>query len=174
MFFLQMSGFPGSGKSTVARRVAKHTGAVIIDHDVVKTALMEAMNESENNRASGGIAYHIEWSLISYHLGQGHSVIHDCPCFYEPMVAQGAELSHKHGAAFKYVECYLDNMDEINYRLKNRERMISQITEIQSEEGFRKRIADSKRPPDTDYLVVDTSRPVDDYIDEVLQYISKS
>lgn len=53
MFFLQMSGFPGSGKSTLARFVAQHTGAVVIDHDIVKTALMEAMNESVNNKENG-------------------------------------------------------------------------------------------------------------------------
>lgn len=35
-----MSGFPGSGKSTLARQIAKLTGAVIIDHDIVKSALL--------------------------------------------------------------------------------------------------------------------------------------
>jgi predicted kinase len=34
-----MSGFPGSGKSTLAKQIAKRTNAVIIDHDVVKSAL---------------------------------------------------------------------------------------------------------------------------------------
>lgn len=34
MFFLQMSGFPGSGKSTLGRLIAKHTNAIVIDHDI--------------------------------------------------------------------------------------------------------------------------------------------
>ncbi|WP_239635411.1 AAA family ATPase [Paenibacillus sp. H1-7] len=61
---MQMSGFPGSGKSTLARSIAKHTGAVVIDHDVVKTALMEAMNESVNNKDTGNVSYSIEWARI--------------------------------------------------------------------------------------------------------------
>ncbi|GIP29112.1 hypothetical protein J23TS9_42420 [Paenibacillus sp. J23TS9] len=43
MLFLQMSGFPGSGKSTLAREIAKFTKAVIIDHDIVKTGLLEGL-----------------------------------------------------------------------------------------------------------------------------------
>jgi len=45
MFFLQMSGFPGSGKSTLAKQISKLTNAVIVDHDVSKTALLEALDD---------------------------------------------------------------------------------------------------------------------------------
>ena len=44
MFFLQMSGFTGSGKSTLARQISKITGAVIIDHDIVKSALLKSLD----------------------------------------------------------------------------------------------------------------------------------
>lgn len=37
-----MSGAPGSGKITVARPVAKAIGAVVIDHDMTKSALLAA------------------------------------------------------------------------------------------------------------------------------------
>lgn len=174
MFLLQMSGFPGSGKSTLARSIAKHTGAVVIDHDVVKTALMEAMNESVNNKDTGNVSYSIEWALIDFHLSHGHSVIHDSPCFYSSMLDNGEQLSRKHGAAYKYVECCLEDMAEVNRRLQQRYRMISQIAEVHSEEGFRKRLADSKRPLDGNYLIVDTSKPVEHYLESVLEYMNDS
>ncbi len=82
MFFLQMSGFPGSGKSTLARRIAESTGAIIIDHDIVQSAMLEAWDSNVDTKATGIISYHIEWSLIDFHLSQGESVIHDSPCFY--------------------------------------------------------------------------------------------
>lgn len=41
-----MSGFPGSGKSTVSKYIAKLTGAVIIDHDVLKSALLKSLKVS--------------------------------------------------------------------------------------------------------------------------------
>lgn len=43
MFFVQMSGFPGSGKSTLSREIAKRTGGVVIDHDIVKSALLHSI-----------------------------------------------------------------------------------------------------------------------------------
>jgi len=40
-----MSGFPGSGKSTLSREIAKRTGSIIIDHDIVKSALLNSIDE---------------------------------------------------------------------------------------------------------------------------------
>ncbi|HEK9101175.1 AAA family ATPase [Bacillus pfraonensis] len=71
MFFLQMSGFPGSGKSTLARRIAQNTGAIVIDHDIVKTALLESLETRQiETMAAGGISYEIEWALIDFHLSR--------------------------------------------------------------------------------------------------------
>jgi len=46
MFFVQMSRFPGSGKSTLAPQIAKSTGTVLIDHDIVKSAILQTIEES--------------------------------------------------------------------------------------------------------------------------------
>ncbi|MBN3554037.1 ATP-binding protein [Fictibacillus nanhaiensis] len=172
MFFVQMSGFPGSGKSTLAREIAKETGAVIIDHDVVKTALLQSIAEASiDARSAGAVSYHIDWSLIDSMLSQGRSVIFDSPCLYEEMIEKGTSLTKKYGVTYKYVECYLDNRNEINRRLKSRDRMISQIEEISSEEAFQYTIKNSKKPLDTKCLVVDTSQPLETYVQKVLNYI---
>lgn len=119
MYFLQMSGFPGSGKSTLSRCIAKNTGAIVSDHDIVQTALLESLETRQiETTAAGGISYEIEWALIDFYLAQGHSVILDSPCFYTEMVGKGTALSRKHRVKYKYVECYLDNIKEINNRLK--------------------------------------------------------
>ncbi|GAA1598863.1 hypothetical protein GCM10009789_61090 [Kribbella sancticallisti] len=41
MFLLQMSGVPRSGKSTVAAHVVDPHGAVAVDHNVIKTAVLD-------------------------------------------------------------------------------------------------------------------------------------
>jgi predicted kinase len=171
MFFVQMSGFPGSGKSTLALEIAKETGAVIIDHDVVKTALLESIGTSIDARSTGAMSYHIDWSLIDSLLSQGRSVIFDSPCLYEEMIQKGTTLTKKYDVTYKYVECYLDDRKEINNRLKSRERMISQIEEISSEEAFQYTIKNSKKPLDIKCLVVDTSQPLESYVQTVLNYI---
>ncbi|MEH7443609.1 AAA family ATPase [Bacillus sp. JJ1122] len=173
MFFVQMSGFPGSGKSTLARNISKLTGALIIDHDIVKSALVHTLNEAPiDPKLAGKISYNIDWSLIDFHLAQGQSVIFDSPCLYEEMVEKGTQLAEKYDASYKYVECYLDDIEEINFRLKNRERMISQIEEIQSEEAFKFTIANSKKPAGYPYLVVNTGQQIENYILDVIEYIN--
>lgn len=174
MFFLQMSGFPGSGKSTLAREIAKQTGAIIMDHDIVKSALLESVGSTIEAKAAGQAAYHIEWSLIDFHLSQGHSVILDSPCLYEEMVEKGVSLAKKHKARYKYVECYLKDMQEINTRLKTRKRMICQIEQVASEEGFRYAIENSKKPSDMKCLTVDSSQPIESYLNNVIEYLEEN
>jgi len=174
MFFVQMSGFPGSGKSTLARQIAKRTGAVIIDHDIVKTALLQSIEESSiDSNHAGKISYTIDWSLIDFHLSMGYNVIFDSPCLYEEMLEKGTSLAEKYNAKYKFIECYLNDFHQINERLKNRERMISQIKEIKSEEAFQFTIENSKRPSESNYLVVETGLPIGNYIEEVMIYINE-
>lgn len=169
-----MSGFPGSGKSTLARIIAKSTGAIIIDHDIVKSTLLTSLEMDHiDTNIAGKIAYDIEWSLIDFHLSQAYSVILDSPCFYSEMVEKGTKLSKTHHAKYKYVECYLNDIEEIQKRLNNRTRMISQIQQVSSEEAFIEWVENSKRPPDFECLKVDSGRPLDSYIDQVISYISK-
>ncbi|MED1863887.1 AAA family ATPase [Fictibacillus nanhaiensis] len=172
MFFVQMSGFPGSGKSTLAREIAKETGAIIIDHDIVKSALLQSIEGTPiDAKSTGAIGYHIDWSLIDFLLSQGKSVIFDSPCLYDEMIEKGTHLAKKHHVTYKYVECYFDNRNEINNRLKNRDRMISQIGEITSEEAFQYTIKNSKKPLGIQCLVVNTSEPLEHYVETVLEYI---
>jgi len=172
MFFLQMSGFPGSGKSTIARHIGKRTGAIVVDHDIVKSALLESLDAKQvGAKTTGSISYDIEWALIDFHLSQGHSVIFDSPCFYEEMLEKGQSISKKHQADYKYIECYLEDFIEINRRVKTRQRMISQIQGVESEEMFRKAIQNSKRPHEPAFLKVDTSKAIQDLLEDVINYL---
>ena len=174
MFFLQMSGFPGSGKSTLARRISKITGAVIVDHDIVKSALLKSLETGNiNSNITGKVAYDIDWSLVYFHLSQGQSTILDSPCFYLEMIEKGVRLSEKHHAKYKYVECYLNEMKEIQHRLKNRMPMISQIQQVASEKAFLEWLDKSEKPTDRQCLRVDSGKPIEKYIDEAMLYINK-
>lgn len=174
MFFVQMSGFPGSGKSTLSRQVAKRTGAVVIDHDIVKSALLHSIEEIPiDAKFAGKISYNIDWSLIEFHLSQGQNVIFDSPCLYQEMVDRGIGLSKKYNVKYKYVECCLNDFHEVNFRLLNRERLVSQIREVSSEEAFNETIENSKKPTDYQWIVVDTGRPLESYINKVIHYINE-
>ncbi|OJD44460.1 ATP-binding protein [Bacillus sp. 4048] len=174
MFFLQMSGFPGSGKSTVSKHIAKLTGAVIVNHDVLKSALLQSLEmKGIESTIVGGVSYDVEWALLNSYLGQGHSVIWDSPCLYEDMVEKGIKLSNKHGVKYKYIECYLNDMEEINNRLQTRKRMVSQIEKVESEVAFKKWLDGSKRPLNSEYLIVDSSKPLEQYAEKMMDYMCR-
>ena len=171
MYFIQMSGFPGSGKSTLARRIAEQTGAVIVDHDISKTAVIEASEGMDiETKTLGQISYTVDWAFIDYYLSQGNDVIFDSPCLYPEMIETGLRLAKQHNARYKYVECYLNDFEVINARLQTRERMISQIPNT-TEKKFHAALNASQKPADIRCLTVDSSKPIDHYLPEVLEYI---
>ena len=173
MFFIQMSGFPGSGKSTLALEIANKTGCIIIDHDISKSAMLDCVDEGLiDARLAGKMSYHVDFALVDYYLSQGRSVILDSPCLYEEMIEKGTNISRKYNADYKYIECYLDDFVEINNRLKSRERLISQISEVTSEEAFFISLINSKKPTNFTYLVVNTKDPLDKYFHDVIDYIN--
>jgi predicted kinase len=173
MFFLQMSGYPGSGKSTLAREITKRIPTVILDHDIMKTAMMKSLNGLIEFKEIGAVSYELEWSLADFYLSQGHSVIMDSPCLYEVMVDQGTRLAEKYKAQYKYIECFLNNYEEINQRLKNRPRMLSQIEECVSEEALLRTIERAKKPSNHEHIRVNTKEPIESYIQEVIEYLMK-
>lgn len=172
MFFLQMSGYPGSGKSSLARSIAKRTTAVILDHDIVKSSLMESLGASVGFKEVGKISYDVEWALIDFHLSQGLNVILDSPCLYSELVEKGLNVTQKYNAKYKYVECLLNDYDEINNRLRNREKMISQIEKVPSEEALLYTIKKAQKPANVRIHIVDSSKPMDTYIKSVIEYLN--
>lgn len=172
MFFLQMSGFPGSGKSTLAKEIAKECKAVIVDHDIVKSALLESMAKHDLDvSASGNIGYSIDWSLVDFYLSQGFPVILDSPCLYSEMIEKGQALSKQHNVAYKYVECIARDIHVVNKRLKERKQMISQIAAVPSEEGFYRTVENSAKPHDSSILQINTLQPLEECIAGIIRYV---
>ncbi|MBK9940531.1 MAG: ATP-binding protein [Kouleothrix sp.] len=174
-----MSGAPGSGKSTLARAIAPQLKAVIIDHDITKSALLEA---SIPVALAGSASYTILHALARDLLTQRWSVIFDSPCFYPELLDRGQALAHAAGVPYRYIECRLDDLPTLDQRLRTRARLPSQLAGIttpptagsgkavMNETIFRDWIAHMKRPP-TNYLIVDTAQPLPVCVAQALAYV---
>ncbi len=125
------------------------------------------------SRAIGQLSYDVDWSLVDFYLSNGHSVIMDSPCLYSNVLETGLELARKYQKRYKYVECYIEDIEIIRNRLKNRERLLSQIEGPSSKEAFYRTIKNSKKPEGEKYIVVDSSKPIADYFPKVLEYINE-
>lgn len=179
LMFVQMSGVPGSGKTTIAHAVAQANDAVVIDHDVTKSALLAAEIPAAT---AGRASYAVLDALARHLLQQGRSVVFDSPCFYEELLARGQRLAQEANAAYRYIECVLHDLDELDRRLRTRQRWPSQIAGVyapptpgsgKSQSGqdyFRSLIANMKRPAGN-YLTLDTARPLAVCQAEALAYV---
>lgn len=181
-FFLQMSGIPGAGKTTIAKAVGTATGAVIIDHDITKSALLDANVPVD---LAGIGSYQVLGALAQHLLAQGHSVIHDSPCRYQNLLDRGQRLAAEFNATYLYIECIVANLAEIDRRLRTRSRHRSQLASVFSkptagsgktafgEEVFRNWMENMKRP-ETGHLQLDMSRSINVCVADALAYVEEN
>ena len=165
LFLLQMAGAPGSGKSALARLIARCTGAVVIDKDVLKTAALEGGAEES---LAGGIAYEAFFALADHLLGQGRSVVLDSPSFWETIPSKGAAIAEGREVPYYFIECLCPNEEELARRLRDRTHMASQPAEPIDLDRW-ETIA-----PTGAYLRVDTTQPIERCLALALDYLGVS
>ena len=174
MFLCQMSGIPGTGKSMLARHICQITNAVLLDSDVIKSSILDSFEDDIDFRFAGKVAYEMIFSLADSNLAIGNSVVIDSPCGYEIIIEKGTALTKKYNIPYKFIECYLDDLSELNRRRTTREILPSQKVNIPiNENEFRESIASLKRPAGHDYLLVDTNQEIEKYIGKVIEYLNK-
>lgn len=125
--FIQMSGAPGSGKSTMARLLGRSIGGVVIDHDVLRSALLESDLPFDQ---AAKHAYQLQWTLAQDVMKQGFNVIIDSTCNFQEVLDQGSTQAKQHGYIYWYVECKVQDVDLLDQRLRTRDPMTSQRTGV--------------------------------------------
>ncbi|RKU48646.1 hypothetical protein DL546_009226 [Coniochaeta pulveracea] len=121
-FVVQLSGAPGSGKSTLSNFLACKVDAVVINHDLIKSSLLEnGLSFSD----AGKLTYALDGTLArDMVLEQGRSVIVDSPCFHPDVLDRGRALVQSAGQDWEYwyveLACKMDDMHVLDARLKKR------------------------------------------------------
>lgn len=182
VFLLQMSGVPGAGKSTVAGHVVEAFGAVALDYDVIKTAVLDSGADLDG---SAKAAYEVMYALARQVLWQGHPVVMDSPCGWARIVNEGVEIATAHGASYRYIECQVRDLEVLDERLGQRPRLRTHRRSVDQPpvdlgdepmDGaalFRVWMDRVERPSGS-YLQLDMHRPLSEVLPEVDLYLKAS
>ncbi len=162
---IQMHGEPGSGKSTLARALAPRLGAVTLDKDVIKAALLTS-GIAERDAASG--AYEAYFRLARAFVDAGHALILDNPVFWPRVEAQWLALAALARSPAILVECVCPDADELRRRLATRPALASQPREpldLARHPGAAPTVFQPR-------LTLDTRGGIAELVDDVIAYVT--
>jgi predicted kinase len=145
---LVLSGLPGVGKTTIARELARVTGAVHVRIDSIEQALRGA------GVAVEGEGYRVAYAVAEDNLRLGRTVIADCVNPWPLTRDAWRAVADRVGVRFLDVEIVCSDADEHRRRVESRRADIAGHTLPTWSEV----VARDYRPWDRDHLVVDTAR----------------
>ena len=178
--FVQLSGVPGSGKSTLARGIARATGCVVVDTDVLKSALVEGGVPVAD---TGRPTYLAALALADDLLAQGRSVVLDSPCRYPSLLDAGRDIARAAGVRYAFIELWAADATSVLARLDSRSPRISQVAsatdpvpgtawELGTPEATLRAWQSQLVRPDGDWLRLDADRSAQANLDDALAYLA--
>jgi predicted kinase len=157
-----MRGYPGTGKSTIARAIAHALDAPIIDRDIIRQTAVDILG---NLPEIGRFSYELMFALTKEQLKQELSVVIDTPLTYRTTYEQAQELANSSSIPMLVVHCQCPPEVQRS-RLEGRKGKVSQfqITSWEEWQRWQPRFEIF----DVDGCIIDTSQPIHDSVTKVL------
>jgi predicted kinase len=163
--FVLMRGYPGTGKSTIARAIAAALHAPLIDRDILRQKAVDIFGDHPQ---VGRFSYEMMFALTKEQLSLGLSVVVDTPLTYHTTYEQSKELASAYHTPMLVVHCQCPPEVQ-KRRLEGRKGKVSefQITSWEEWLRWKPRFEDF----DDGGCVIDTSNPLDDSLAKVMHVI---
>ena len=157
-----MRGYPGTGKSTIARAIAIALHAPLIDRDILRQRAVDTFGEDQ---AVGRFAYELMFALAREQLSLGLSVVIDSPLTYRTTYEQAQDIANQFDASMLVVHCKCPPEVQ-KCRLEGRKGQVSefQITSWEEWEQWKPRFEEFEDHG----CIIDTSNPLDDSLAKVM------
>jgi predicted kinase len=165
MTLIVMRGYPGTGKSTIARAISAALHAPLIDRDIIR---QKAVDIFGNLPFVGRFSYELMFALAEEQLSLGLSVVMDTPLTYRTTYEQAKELAQSFHAPMLVVHCQCPPEVQ-KRRLEGRVGKVSefQITSWREWLQWKPRFEDF----DDHGCIIDTSNPLEDSLAKVIRTI---
>lgn len=164
-----MAGLPGCGKSTLARKLAERTSGVVLDKDVVRSALFPPQ-DIEYSRKQNDFCMHVLFETAAYLLTkdpQRFIFLDGRPFARNMQVQEVLDLAARLRQSWRILECVCSEET-------SRSRLEAQTGEHPAADrtfelylrvkGHWEEIVEPK-------VVIDTERPLEDCVNEALQVL---
>jgi predicted kinase len=160
-----MRGYPGTGKSTIARAIAAALHAPLIDRDILRQKAVDVFGDLP---MVGRFSYELMFALVEEQLRLGLSVVVDTPLTYRTTYEQSKELARTFHTPMLVVHCQCPPEVQ-KRRLEGRKGKVSefQITSWEEWMQWKPRFEDY----DDEGCIIDTSNPLDDSLAKVMRSI---
>lgn len=164
-----MSGLPGSGKSTIAERIAQRLKIPVFSVDPIESAIIKS--GIARSFETGLAAYLVADVLANEQLKLGTSVIIDAVNAEEEGKNIWRELAQRHGLALIVLDVFMSDRALHRQRLESRVRNLHGFSEVAWEavEARQKAFTAWVEPT----LRLDAANDVEANTDEALRYIRK-
>ncbi len=160
-----MRGYPGTGKSTIARAIAAALHAPLIDRDILRQKAVDVFGDLPE---VGRFSYELMFALVEEQLRLGLSVVVDTPLTYRTTYEQSQKLAKSFQTPMLVVHCQCPPEVQ-KRRLEGRKGNVSefQITSWEEWMQWKPRFENY----DDGGCIIDTSNPLDDSLAKVMRTI---
>ena len=120
------SGLPGTGKTALARKVARHLHIPLLAKDRIQSAL-RVRRLADRTTPDG---YHLMFDLADEQLSLGVSVVLDAVFPMEGFRLAARDIAHRNSANFRPIYCYCSDQSVWRERMKGREQYVPNWTPV--------------------------------------------
>lgn len=145
-------GFPGSGKSFVARQLSEALNIVVVSADRIRSELFE---QPRYDKEENSIVMHLVNYMTGEFLNAGVSVAYDTNSMRAAQRRELREMARKHKAGYMLIWLQIDP-DTAFARTQKRDRRTydDKFAAAHTEETFHSFLNYMQNPKDEDYLVI--------------------
>lgn len=145
-------GFPGSGKSFVARNLVEHIQMAYVSADRIRNELFAKPRYDKQENA---VVAHLMNYMVEEFLGAGLSVVYDANMLRIGQRRRLRELAAKHKATYLLVWLQID-AESAFARTQGRDRRTvdDKFSQPHTNKSFNQQLATMQNPKDEQYLVI--------------------